>query len=250
MLPVHLETGGTLHTLHDALLHVATAPAARCFMNERRSSFKEAALLEAIEGMLDSSKMALVAGLGRVNLLRLLRAVASGAVGMHTNVKCLTTGKVVSEASMRKDICQMKAHNFNAVRCSHYPNCPRWYELCDELGLYVVDEANIGAPDARSNPGQATSRARHPRLALSWLRHDRPRAPCAETHGFAFAGDEGALAKLPSWRRAFLARLCRMVRRDKNHAGRLVESALCPFYGRRSIRPPGGFPGPGCSYRP
>ena len=39
-----------------------------------------------------------------------------------------------------------------------------------------------------------------------------------ETHGFAFAGDEGALAKAPSWRRAFLARLCRMVRRDKNYA--------------------------------
>ena len=83
------------------------------------------------------------------------------------------------------------------------------YELCDALGLYVVDEANI------------------------------------ETHGFFFAPygdevnpypspspnpnpnpnpdpdpnpDEGALAKLPSWRRAFLARLCRMVRRDKNCA--------------------------------
>ena len=42
----------------------------------------------------------------------------------------------------------------------------------------------------------------------------------AETHGFFYApyGDEGALAKIPSWRHAFLTRLCRMVRRDKNHA--------------------------------
>ncbi len=37
----------------------------------------------------------------------------------------------------------MKQNNFNAVRCSHYPNAPRWYELCNRYGLYVVDEANI-----------------------------------------------------------------------------------------------------------
>lgn len=37
----------------------------------------------------------------------------------------------------------MKQNNFNAVRCSHYPNDTRWYELCDEFGLLVVDEANI-----------------------------------------------------------------------------------------------------------
>ncbi len=37
----------------------------------------------------------------------------------------------------------MKRHNFNAVRCSHYPNHPELYRLCDRLGLYVVDEANL-----------------------------------------------------------------------------------------------------------
>ena len=37
----------------------------------------------------------------------------------------------------------MKQNNINAVRLAHYPNDPRWYELCDEYGLYVVDEANI-----------------------------------------------------------------------------------------------------------
>lgn len=52
-------------------------------------------------------------------------------------------GYVVSEEVMLKDIKLMKAHYFNAVRCSHYPNQSRWYELCDEYGLYVVDEANI-----------------------------------------------------------------------------------------------------------
>ena len=52
-------------------------------------------------------------------------------------------GYVVSEEVMIKDIKLMKEHNFNAVRCSHYPNDSRWYELCDEYGLYVMDEANI-----------------------------------------------------------------------------------------------------------
>lgn len=44
--------------------------------------------------------------------------------------------QVVDEESMVKDILIMKQFNFNAVRNSHYPNHPRWYELCDELGLY------------------------------------------------------------------------------------------------------------------
>ena len=45
------------------------------------------------------------------------------------------TGKTVSEESMWADALMMKAYNFNACRCSHYPNDERWYELCDELGL-------------------------------------------------------------------------------------------------------------------
>lgn len=53
------------------------------------------------------------------------------------------TGRSIDEASMIQDIILMKQHNFNAVRTSHYPNQPRWYELCDEYGLYVIDEANL-----------------------------------------------------------------------------------------------------------
>ena len=44
---------------------------------------------------------------------------------------------------MLQDILLMKKYNFNAVRCAHYPNDSQWYELCDEYGIYVVDEANI-----------------------------------------------------------------------------------------------------------
>ncbi|MFH6603155.1 glycoside hydrolase family 2 TIM barrel-domain containing protein [Maribacter algicola] len=53
------------------------------------------------------------------------------------------TGHVVSRESMEKDIKLMKQNNINAVRSSHYPNDPYWLSLCDEYGLYVVDEANI-----------------------------------------------------------------------------------------------------------
>jgi beta-galactosidase/beta-glucuronidase len=53
------------------------------------------------------------------------------------------TGHVVDEAAMIRDIRIMKQHNINAVRTAHYPNQPRWYELCDEYGLYLFDEANI-----------------------------------------------------------------------------------------------------------
>ena len=52
-------------------------------------------------------------------------------------------GRTVDEALMIKDIMLMKKFNINAVRTSHYPNHPRWYELCDEYGLYVMDETNL-----------------------------------------------------------------------------------------------------------
>lgn len=52
-------------------------------------------------------------------------------------------GKAVTKESMEKDVLLMKQFNFNAVRTSHYPNNPYFYDLCDEYGLYVIDEANI-----------------------------------------------------------------------------------------------------------
>lgn len=53
------------------------------------------------------------------------------------------TGKTVSEATMLRDVQLMKQLNFNAVRTSHYPNSPRWTELCDEYGIYVLAEADL-----------------------------------------------------------------------------------------------------------
>jgi beta-galactosidase len=53
------------------------------------------------------------------------------------------TGRTISEEAMRRDLELMKQHHVNAVRCAHYPDDPRFLDLCDEYGLYVVDEANL-----------------------------------------------------------------------------------------------------------
>ena len=53
------------------------------------------------------------------------------------------TGRVLTRELMRQDLLELKRWNFNAVRTSHYPNDPAFLDLCDELGFYVVGEANI-----------------------------------------------------------------------------------------------------------
>lgn len=63
--------------------------------------------------------------------------------GVNRHEHDMINGHTVSEGSMLLDILQMKRFNINAVRMSHYPNCPRWYELCDEYGILLVGEANI-----------------------------------------------------------------------------------------------------------
>lgn len=59
------------------------------------------------------------------------------------------TGKVVSYEDMKRDMELLKLYNFNAVRCSHYPNNPEFYDLCDQYGIYVMDEANVESHGVR-----------------------------------------------------------------------------------------------------
>lgn len=100
--------------------------------------------------------------------------------GVNRHEHNATKGHTLSKADMRKDMEMMKKLNVNAVRHSHYPPDPYWMQLCDEYGLYVVDEANI------------------------------------ESHGrgydleFTFANDK-------LWRNVQLQRIQRMYERDKNH---------------------------------
>jgi beta-galactosidase/beta-glucuronidase len=98
------------------------------------------------------------------------------------------TGRVLSEESMIRDIRLMKQFNINAVRTSHYTNDPRWLDLCDRLGLYLVDETDM------------------------------------ECHGFCPAGDCHELAQHPDWQAAFVDRAVRMVERDKNHPSVIIWS--------------------------
>ena len=82
---------------------------------------------------------------------------------------------------IRRDLLIMKAHNCNMVRTSHYPNDPRFYALCDELGFYVCDESDI------------------------------------ECHGIGIYRNTNELVGNPEWTEAFLDRGARMLERDKNH---------------------------------
>jgi beta-galactosidase len=73
------------------------------------------------------------------------KAVMIKGVNRHDHSD--TEGKVISEALMRKDLEVMKSFNVNAIRTSHYPNDPKFYDLCDEYGFYVIDEANVESHD-------------------------------------------------------------------------------------------------------
>jgi beta-galactosidase len=107
--------------------------------------------------------------------------------GVNRHEHSEETAKYVPIESMVKDIKLMKQFNVNAVRTSHYPNSPAWYDLCDRYGLYVWDEANI------------------------------------EAHHYGNSKNN-RLINDPEWKTAFLDRVERMVERDKNHASVVVWS--------------------------
>ncbi|TLX71255.1 DUF4981 domain-containing protein [Labilibacter sediminis] len=97
------------------------------------------------------------------------------------------TGHFVTREDMMRDIIIMKQNNINAVRTSHYPNVPEWYDLCDEYGLYLIDEGNI------------------------------------ETHGFG-NNAKNRLSHDPEWKAAYVDRVARMVLRDRNHPSVVIWS--------------------------
>ncbi len=97
-------------------------------------------------------------------------------------------GRAVPIETMVRDILLMKRHNVNAVRTSHYPDDPRWYDLCDYYGIYLIDECDL------------------------------------ETHGFAHCNWQGNPADDPAWEDACVDRMERMVRRDINHPSVILWS--------------------------
>lgn len=95
-------------------------------------------------------------------------------------------GRTVTEESMIRDIELMKQHNINTVRNSHYPNDKRWYELCNQYGLYMIDEANV------------------------------------ESHGMGYG--PASLAKDTSWYQQHIVRNQRMYHRSKNNPSIIIWS--------------------------
>ena len=65
--------------------------------------------------------------------------------GVNRHDHCDVTGRVLTKESIKAELLLMKQHNINAIRTSHYPNQEDFYDLCDELGFYVIDEANVEA---------------------------------------------------------------------------------------------------------
>ena len=63
--------------------------------------------------------------------------------GVNRHDSSPVNGAAVTSEEMRRDLTLMKLHNINAIRTSHYPNAPYFYELCDEMGFYVIDEADV-----------------------------------------------------------------------------------------------------------
>jgi beta-galactosidase len=112
--------------------------------------------------------------------------------GVNRHEFSCDTGRALGEEEMIKDVVLMKAHNINAVRTSHYPNNPRWYELCDEYGLYVIDETNLETHG-------------------SYI-HDSP------VLGDAVPGSK------PEWRENVIDRCNSMMQRDKNHPSIIIWS--------------------------
>jgi len=98
-------------------------------------------------------------------------------------------GRAPRPENIRNDLLLIKQSNFNAVRCSHYPNITEFYDLCDELGLYVMDEADL------------------------------------ETHGCQAGGNQGLLSMDSAWLPAYRDRVQRMVEQNKNHPSIIIWSA-------------------------
>ena len=109
-----------------------------------------------------------------------INGVAVKLKGVNRHEHHPDTGQVVDRESMLRDIKLYKENNINAVRTSHYANHPLWFELCDQYGILVMDEANIETHEYGNNP-------------------------------------KNKLANDPAWKEAHVDRVRRMAERDKNH---------------------------------
>ncbi|WP_427179401.1 glycoside hydrolase family 2 TIM barrel-domain containing protein [Paenibacillus sp. TC-CSREp1] len=143
--------------------------------------------VEAVRSRVGFRKFEIKDGLMKINGKRIVFK------GVNRHEFSPDAGRAIGREDMIRDIELMKAYNVNAVRTSHYPNQTLWYELCDEYGLYVIDETNL------------------------------------ETHGTWYYGqkemnDDNIPASKPEWRDNVIDRCNSMFQRDKNHPSIIIWS--------------------------
>ena len=142
--------------------------------------------LEVLTCKVGFRKFEIADGLMRING----RPILLKGVNRH-EFSC-DSGRTLSYEDMVKDVTLMKRHNINAVRTSHYPNDPRWYDLCDQYGIYLINETNLESHGTWSF-GQTT------------------------------LGDTVPGSK-PEWTENVLDRCNSMLERDKNHPSVIIWS--------------------------
>ncbi|KAK7422544.1 Beta-galactosidase (Lactase) [Neonectria punicea] len=157
-----------------------------------------------IQQRLGFRKVELIDGLIKVNGQR----IRLRGVNRHEHHPLF--GRAVPLEFVKRDLLLMKTHNINALRCSHQPNHPKVLELCDELGLWVMDEADLechGFYDAIARP-----------LDIPEEMDYGERKKLTFPQAAKFTSDN------PSWKAAYLDRMESMVQRDKNHTSVIVWS--------------------------
>ncbi|MGL6064137.1 MAG: glycoside hydrolase family 2 TIM barrel-domain containing protein [Fusobacteriaceae bacterium] len=162
------------------------------------TDFETEELIEVIPGKIGIRKFEIKEKLMLINGERIVFK------GVNRHEFSCYNGRVVSEDEMLWDIKFLKANNFNSVRTSHYPNISRWYELCDEYGLYVIDEANIESHGTWQKMGAC-----------------KP----------DFVVPDGK----PEWLMCVLDRGKSMLERDKNHPSIIIWSCGNEAYGGENL---------------
>ena len=111
-----------------------------------------------------------------------------------------TNGWTMTDEDLLLDLRQMKKLNINCIRTSHYPPTPKFVELCDEMGFYVILEADLETHGFCNRYGNETHKTRYDVQSMDW--------PCQR----------------PEWKKEYVERMERTVERDKNHPSVIIWS--------------------------
>lgn len=172
-------------TVHDPLKWSAETPHLYTLVLSLKD--REGRVVEAVSCKTGFRKFELKDGLMKINGKRIVFK------GVNRHEFSPETGRALGREDMIRDIELMKTHNVNAVRTSHYPNQTLWYELCNEYGLYVIDETNLETHG-------------------TWQYNQK------ELNEFNVPGSR------PEWRDNVLDRCNSMLQRDKNHPSIIIWS--------------------------